>query len=262
MECIVKRWKEWKKKLRLVLPSVGTVLLTAWLFFDYSVACLGVFLYLPVGVWLAWKEEGRKEKWKLNLAFKDALTCLENSLAVGYSPENCLRETVKDLEQLYDKEDTICCWFRRMLKQVEMGQSMEQAFLEFGTESGVEDIRQLAEVFSIVKRTGGNLGSVLRQTSGVLQGKIELKRELHTTIASKKTEFRIMCVVPYGILLYLKLCAPSMSDVLYHNVPGMLFMWGVLLLYLLLKFWGEHIVQGEIGKLEGCKNEAVTQKSK
>lgn len=232
----------------LVLSSVG---LTAWLFFDFAKVSLLLLLYVPVALCRQNKERQRQQKWELNLAFKDALVCLENSLAVGYSPESSVRESIKSLEQLYGREHGICREFRYMTKQMDLGVGMEDVFLEFGERTQVADIKQLADIFSIVKRTGGNLSQVLRQTGSVLQEKIELKRELHTTIAGKRMEFRVMCVVPYGILFYLKLCAPAMTGTLYHNLFGILFMWIMLAAYLGLKWLGERIIRGEIGKLEG-----------
>lgn len=240
-----------KQTVLPMVPVFSAVALTAWLFFDFEAVSLALLLYVPVALARQRRERKRQQKWELNLAFKDALVCLENSLAVGYSPESSVRESMKSLEQLYGREHAICREFRRMAKQTELGTSMEDAFMEFGRRSGVGDIKQLADVFSVVKRTGGNLSQVLRQTGSVLQEKIELKRELHTTIAAKRMEFQIMCGVPYGILLYLKLCAPAMSSALYHNSFGIAFMWGVLAVYLGLKLLGEHIIRGEVGKLEG-----------
>lgn len=240
-----------KQTVLSVVSVLSAVALTAWLFFDFAYVSLLLLLYVPVALYRGKRERQRKEKWELNLAFKDALVCLENSLAVGYSPESSVRESVKSLEQLYGREHGICREFRRMVKQMDLGISMEEVFLEFGTRSGVEDVKQLADIFAIVKRTGGNLSQVLRQTGSVLQEKIELKRELHTTIAAKRLEFQIMCGVPYGILFYLKLCAPAMSNALYHNLFGILFMWCVLAAYFGLKLLGEHIIRGEVGKLEG-----------
>lgn len=234
-----------------VLLTIGSVVLTAWLFFDFATVSLVLLLYVPVALRQKKKERNRQRKWELNLAFKDALVCLENSLAVGYSPESSIRESVKSLDQLYGRDYDICREFRRMAKQMDLGTSMEEAFLDFGERSGVEDIKQLADIFAVVKRTGGNLSQVLRQTGSVLQEKIELKRELRTVIAAKRMEFQMMCIVPYGILLYLKLCAPSMTGALYHNLSGILFMFGVLAAYLGLKALGEHIIRGEAGKLEG-----------
>lgn len=230
---------------------MGKVLLTAWLFFDFSLASVLLLPYVPVALWQRKKERLRQKKWELNLAFKDALVCLENSLAVGYSPESSVRESVKNLEQLHGRDHDICREFRVMVKQMDLGTGMEEVFLDFGKRSDVADIKQLADIFAVVKRTGGNLAQVLRQTGSVLQDKIELKRELRTTIAAKQMEFQIMCAVPYGILLYLKLCAPAMSKALYHNTFGVLFMWGVLGAHWGLKLLGEYIIRGEVGKLEG-----------
>ena len=243
--------KQVKHGLVSFLLASGCVAATAWLFFDFATVSALLLLYIPVVMVLRQKEYTRQQKWLLNLAFKDALVCMENSLAVGYSPENSVKESVKNLEQLHGREHEICREFKRMVKQMELGASMEEVFLEFGNRSGVSDIKQLADIFSIVKRTGGNLGQVFRQTGSVLQEKIELKRELHTTIASKRMEFKIMLLVPYGILGYLKLCAPAMTAGLYHNSFGILFMWCVLVAYLGLKLMGEYIIRAEVGKLEG-----------
>lgn len=240
-----------KQKVLPIVLVLSTVVVTAWLFFDFAAVSFLLLLYVPVALGRRKKELYRKRKWELNLAFKDALVCLENGLAVGYSPESSVRESMKSLEQLYGKEHDICREFRRMVKQMDLGTSMEEVFLEFGKRSDVEDIKQLADIFAIVKRTGGNLSQVLRQTGSVLQEKIELKRELHTAIAAKRMEFQMMCAVPYGILLYLKLCAPVMSKALYHNLFGILFMWGALAAYLGMKLLGEHIIRSEVGKLEG-----------
>ena len=240
-----------KQKLLSLGMVMSKVLLTAWLFFDFALISVLLLVYVPIALWQKRKERIRQKKWELNLAFKDALVCLENSLAVGYSPESSVREAIKNLEQLYGKDHDICREFRIMVKQMDLGTGMEEVFLDFGKRSDVSDIKQLADIFAVVKRTGGNLAQVLRQTGSVLQDKIELKRELRTTIAAKQMEFRIMCAVPYGILFYLKICAPAMSSSLYHNTFGMLFMWGVLTAYLGLKFLGEWIIRGEVGKLEG-----------
>ena len=156
--------KSRKQTVWTVLETASTLVLTAWLFFDFALISVLLVLYLPLALYGKGKERKRKEKWELNLAFKDALVCLENNLAVGYSAESSIRETVKNLEQLYEKEHEICREFRRMVKQMDLGKGVEDAFSEFGDRSGVEDIRQLADIFSVVKRTGGNLSVVLRQT--------------------------------------------------------------------------------------------------
>lgn len=241
----------WNIVKQMIIPflfELCFIILTAWLFFDFSLISFGLLLYLPFALKKRWIEQKQKKKWELNLAFKDAIICFSNSLAVGYSPENSLKEVVKELEQLYGIEAEICLEFQKMIKQIQLGSTIERAFLEFGEQSEIEDIRQLAEIFSIVKRTGGNLEQVLTKTEGVLQDKIELKRELNIAIAEKKLEFQVMCFVPYGILFYLKVCASTLSQSLYDTVVGICFMCIVFVLYFCMKLLGERIIQGEIQK--------------
>ena len=110
----------WKTIKQMIMPFVlelCSIIITVWLFFDFSFISFGLFLYLPFALKKRWQERKQQKKWELNLEFKDAIVCLSNSLAVGYSPENSLKEVVKELEQLYGVEAEICLEFRKMIKQ-------------------------------------------------------------------------------------------------------------------------------------------------
>lgn len=205
------------------VPCVSCIV-AAWLFFDFAPAALLFAAYLPYEIIERLHRRRDAERWQFTLSFCDLLLYMQNGLAAGRSPESSLKESVKGLVQLYGEQSTIVSECQLMLSQMANGHSMEYALDEFGKRSQIEEIRQFAEVFSVAKRTGGELGRIIRQTGSVLQDKLELKRELHTAIAAKEMEFRIMCMVPQGILLYLKLCAPSMSAPLYHNTFGIVFM--------------------------------------
>lgn len=221
-------------------------IISAWLFFDFSPISLFMPGYVIFEVMRRWKKEKQEEKWELTIAFRDLLMYLQNSLLAGYSPENGMREAVRGLEHLYGEQHLIVAESRLIVSRMENGYSMERALEEFGQSSGVDEIRQFAEVFTVAKRTGGEIGRIIRQTGGVLQDKLELKRELHTAVAAKEMEFRIMSLVPHGILLYLRICAPSMCSPLYHNTFGVSFMGILFLLWILLTLWGNHMIHKEI----------------
>lgn len=230
----------------IVLKAFGISILTMWIFFDFSVVSLGVLLLVPFDILRAQKALQKEKMWQLTLAFKDAVLYFRNALTAGYSPENGMREALKGLEQMYHREHKICKEFRRMITGMELGNSIEKVWLSFGESSASEDVRQFAEILSVVKRTGGDISLVLRQTGEILQDKIELKRELHAAVAAKEAEFRIMCILPYAILFYLKAFAPSMSETLYHNGLGIVFMWGVFFGYLGFRYLGERTIQKEL----------------
>lgn len=238
--------KEISEKAGIVLKAFGISVLAMWGFFDFSVASIGVLFLVPFDILRAQKATEKKKRWQLTLAFKDAVLYFRNALTAGYSPENGMREALKGLEQMYHREHEICKEFRRMITGMELGDSIERVWLSFGERSASEDVRQFAEILSVVKRTGGDVSLVLRQTGDILQDKIELKRELYAAVAAKEAEFKIMCALPYVILFYLKIFAPSLSEGLYHNAFGIIFMWVVFLCHLGLRYFGERILQKEL----------------
>ena len=83
-------WNIMKQWCIPFLLELGFIVVTAWLFFDFSFISFVLLVYLPIALKKRWEERQRKKKWELNLAFKDAIACLEDNLAVGYSPENSL----------------------------------------------------------------------------------------------------------------------------------------------------------------------------
>lgn len=232
-----------KQALGCVMYPLFFAALTAWLFFDFEPVSLLLLVCVPFDAAARRKKQAEKERWQLNMAFKDVLLYLQNGLAAGYSPETSMKDVAKGVEQLYGEKHAIVSECRLVLSQMATGYSMEQALKEFGERSGVDDIRQFAEVFSVAKRSGGDIGRIIRQTSALLQEKIELSRELHTTTAAKKMEFHVMSAVPHGILLYLKLCALTMGAPLYHNAFGITFMGILFVAYLLLRAFGLHLVE-------------------
>ncbi len=232
-----------RRVVHCILAPCSFCIVTGWLFFDFAPIALLFLPYVPYDIFRRLRRQREAERWQLALAFRDMLLYLQNGLAAGRSPEGSMEETAKGLEHLYGAKSNIVSECRLMLSQMSNGYSMEKAFEEFGERSKVNEIRQFAEVFLVAKRTGGEIGRVIRQTCNVLQDKLELKRELRTAVAAKEMEFHIMCFIPHGILLYLRLCAPSMSAPLYGNTFGAVFMSGVFLGWFALSALGNHLVR-------------------
>ena len=73
-----------------------------------------------------------------------------------------------------------------------------------------------------------------------------MKREFRILISSKKFEPRIMCLIPFVILIYIGVTSPGYFDVLYKNMSGVLIMSACLAVYAGAFLWGEHIVNLKI----------------
>lgn len=244
----VKKSERGQKKTTVlfVALSAAICLVTIYLFYDFEPVSWALLIGLPFLVSWMKKREEEKRRWNLNVAFLDGLQYMKNSLAAGYSAEGSLCEAAKSLEKLYGAEARITKEFGIMRAQLTMGITFEEVLKGFAERSNVGDISTFAELVTVLKRTGGDVDRVIRQTASNLRDRIELKRDLNMVIAEKLGEFRLMCIIPYGILLYLKICSPTMSEPLYHSPAGCGFMTLILFAYMCCVFGGEWILKNRM----------------
>ena len=200
---------------------------------------------------LLFRAERRKDreylrKAVLNSQFKDLLESLASSLRVGYSMENALKECLTELKVMHGEDSPICEELKLMLHQISIGMNVEAIFREFAARSGVEDIETFASVFSIAKRTSGDLVGIIRKTSDNISDKIDTREEISVLISSKKLEQQIMTMVPIGMIVYVNLTSGGLLDPLYGNPTGVLIMTVCLGIYLAAVLLGRRIIRIEV----------------
>ena len=184
-------------------------------------------------MYLFWKR-GRREKEEdrlLKRDFKAALDGLCVGLRAGYSVENAFSSVIGELSRELKTDSRLLSEFRYMEGQKLLGVSLSTLFLELGNRTGLEDIKNVAQVFSAAKRTGGDLSEIFQKTGKMLGDKLEVEEEIEASLASRKNEQLIMNIMPAAIILYLKLTSPGFLKPLYGNAIGAGIMTGCLLLY-------------------------------
>lgn len=188
------------------------------------------------------KKEAEKRLEKLKLEFKDALTILTASLHTGYAIENAFREAYTELSLLYGEHALIVQEFDYMLKQMHVSRTVEEVVEEFAVRSGLEDIQNFSQVFSMANRSGGKLISIMDAAAETIGQKIEVEREILVMIQGKKLEQRIMSVVPIAMIAYLRLGNGAFMNVLYESFAGRAVMSGCLIGYIAALWLGERIM--------------------
>lgn len=205
--------------------------MTAWLYYRSFAAA--VFLW-PLLIWKYRSREEdyvRKKRSEFLLQFKEMIQDMASALNSGYSVENALRETQKEMKLLYPPGAAISKELELMVRQMRLQMPLEQVFEEFAGRVGVEDVSNFAAVFSAAKRSGGDMIGIIQNTVGQIGDKIEVHREIDTILAAKKYEFKVMSAIPYGIILYLILSFPEFTACLYGNIAGIGVMTGCLAVY-------------------------------
>lgn len=218
----------------------------AWFFYRTPWAALPLSPLLIFFKQRRTEELANKRKRELAMQFRDLILAVSSGLQAGYSMENAFGEAGREMEGLYGRDSLIAGEMERIGRGIRSNVPLEELLLDLGRRSGEEDVENFAEVFSIAKRSGGNMKEIIQRSAAVIGDKIAVRREIHTILAARKYEQKIMNLVPVLIIAYLQLTSKGFFDVLYGNLPGRLIMTGALAVYLAAYRISEKIVEIEV----------------
>lgn len=223
------------------LKGFGVAMLVTYLFYRHLL--ISFFISVIYGIYYIFREKKeyrKRQQYEINLEFREGLRGIAAALGAGYSMENALGEARKDLVLLYGEESLLVREFVYMEKKLDLNQSLEKVFQEFSERWQTEDIMHFVKVFQTAKRTGGDLISITRLSAEKISEKIEVKREIHTMIAGKRMEGRIMNLIPLGMILYFWISSPGFLDCLYQ-ASGRVIMTVLLIIYVVAYYWSQKI---------------------
>ena len=224
------------------IQGAGIVLL----FFRSLWLCVLVSLAIAIyGVITEKKRAKRRWQNQISIEFREGLQGIAAALQAGYSMENALEESQKDLVLLYGEHSVLVPQMQRMSYELQLNQPIEEVFYRFGQLTQVEDVMRFAQVLHIAKRTGGDLIAITRMTVDRISEKMEVKREILVMIAGKQMEAQIMKLMPLAIILYFWVFSPGFLDPLYRW-EGRPVMAVLLLVYLAAAYWINRISRIEI----------------
>ena len=242
-------WQQDIRKYEYLLALLQGSLLISLISYLFYSTWICAILFSPYLIWYikSWEKQlVKKKQSKFRLQFKEAIQSLSAALNVGYSVENAMRETIKDLKGIYKKDDMILREFSYMIRQLQMNVSVETVLQDFAQRTADEDVQTFVTVFNMAKRSGGDTMEIIRNAVRQMGEKIDVEREITTLVSGKKLELRIMTMIPLGMVLYMKISFPEFLDVLYGNLAGVIIMSICLLVYVVAYEMGRRIVEIEV----------------
>ncbi len=206
----------------LYLGTVGII--CGLLFYD---ALWGAVFTIPYLVCIYRKlkrdfVESRKRQLKEE--FKNVISGVSGSLQAGYSIENAFLYVLLEIKPDEAVDNLLKEDLKLLVNGMKCGKSLEQGLKELGDKSDIEEIKELAYLVKTAGIYGGNLIRLIGQCARSMTEKSTTELEINTMIASKRLEGKIMSVIPFFIMLYLRLTGVSYIDVLYKTIWGHVFM--------------------------------------
>ena len=187
-----------------------------------------------------------KRRKELQLQFKDAVQGMAAALAAGYSPENAVREARKELCLIYPESADMIQELSAVQRKLDANQTIEEAVQDFAFRSGLEEAETFAETFAVGKRSGGDLIAIMKDTARTISQTVDTERQVASVLASRRYEQKIMNVIPFAMILYLRFGCPGFLDPVYGNEAGILAMTACLALYLAAGYLSRRMLEIEI----------------
>jgi len=234
-------------RLRYYAICITGLVFTGWLFFDNLIAAGGLaFLSVPFEKkWLAAKEERRRREFADQ--FKDMLFSLSASFQTGRHLREAIEEARKAMREIYPASAPIHTELELMARRMGAGgESDRDALFDFARRSGNEDARNFADVYYTCQTTGGDLVGVVNRTAEIILEKMTIRREIETQVAQKKYEAKLLTVVPFLILIYLRITSPGYLEQLYSTFAGICVMAAALAALAISFFWSGKIVDIDV----------------
>ncbi len=232
-------------KMKILYASGAALAVFAVAYLFYRSILLSVLL-CPLGIfYLKYKRKQiiLKRRYELNLQFKDLLTSLSSSLSAGKALENAFSNALEDLLVLYPNDDAyIIRETSVIIHKLSLNTAVEEAISDLAKRSKLEDIMNFSDVIHICKRTGGNLIDAIKNASGIISDKIEMKQEIETLLTSRRFEQKILNIMPAAMILILSLTAQDYIEPVFTTVQGRLAMTFCLFLLMISYFLSSKIM--------------------
>ena len=230
-----------QEKILLILQCAGVTVMLSWFFYRSLWAALPLSI---LAIWFGRRQcagKAQEDRRILLLQFCDMTQSAAAAMKAGYSVENAFLESYDDMRMMYGADSMICRELNVIRRGLIMNLTLDQLLGDLGQRSHVPQIREFAAVFSIARKSGGNMAEIIRSTAEVIHRLVETREEILTQTAARRMERNIMIVMPFAILAYVETGNKGYFDSLYHNLTGAAIMTGCLIVYL-----GAYFLSGRI----------------
>lgn len=191
------------------------------LFYDSPItAVLALLAYFP-GKRLYARHMAEKRRKRIRDEFKDVLYSYSASLAAGRNLAEAGNEASRALKALYGDGSVLAAELNAIsegMTRTAMGET--EGWMDLAGRSGLEEIRDFAQVFAACRIAGGNSVRAVDRAARMIGEKITAENEIRSITSQKKGEGRIIAVMPIAMLLFLRLVSPGYLGPLYGTAAG------------------------------------------
>jgi tight adherence protein B len=152
----------------------------------------------------------RRQK-KFGAQFPDAIDIIVRSLRAGHPVPIAINMVGREMP------DPIGSEFGIVTDEITYGADLETAMRNLYFRIGSDDLPLFVTAVAIQGSTGGNLGEILENLSGVIRQRFKMRRKIRALAAEGRASAMILSALPIGMFLVIQLIAPDFYRSVWHE---------------------------------------------
>ncbi len=199
-------------RLFLIVGIGSLVAFGATLMFRHSVwqAAVAALLSATVLPYLALRMLRSRRQRKFGAQFPDALDIIVRSLRAGHPVPIAISMVGREMK------DPIGSEFGVVSDEITYGADLETAMRNLYARIGSDDLPLFVTAVAIQGSTGGNLGEILENLSGVIRQRFKMRRKIRALAAEGRASAMILSALPIGMFVVIQFIAPDFYAAVWH----------------------------------------------
>lgn len=168
--------------------------------------------YMLPALWVSSRRKARLNR--INTQLVDMLGLVSNSLRSGYGLMQSFEFAAQQMGPPLATE------LRRMLREVNLGLSAEEALRSLGERVNSPDLDMVLTAINIQRNVGGNLAEILDNVAFTMRERERIRGEIRTLTAQQRMTGIIIGGLPIGIGLLFLVINPEYMSILFTDPVG------------------------------------------
>jgi tight adherence protein B len=155
-------------------------------------------------------KRGRRQK-KFGAQFPDALDIIVRSLRAGHPVPIAISMVAREMP------DPIGTEFGTVSDEITYGADLETGMRNLFFRIGQDDLPLFVTAVAIQSSTGGNLGEILQNLSGVIRERFKMRRKIRALAAEGRASALILSSLPIAMFLVIQVITPEFYASVWHE---------------------------------------------
>jgi tight adherence protein B len=200
-------------RLAMIFGFIAVIAFAATMVFRGSVleSALAAALSATVLPLLVLKALRAKRQKMFGAQFADALDIIVRSLRAGHPVPVAITMVGREMT------DPIGSEFGIVSDEITYGADLEGGMRNLYARIGSDDLPLFVTAVAIQGSTGGNLGEILQNLSGVIRQRFKMRRKIRALAAEGRASAMILSALPIGMFVVIQFIAPDFYASVWHE---------------------------------------------